>query len=194
MPTPAIILAAGASRRLGRPKQLVEFQGEALLERAVRIASEAGAKPVMTVLGANFELICAAIPQGDSVRVLNDRWESGIAGSIHAGLHALDSITPKAAGALLMTCDQPRLTAAHLRALLEVFNAQSEPAIVASSYAGATGIPAIFPRELFGELRKLLGDTGARALLAKASCPVIAIELEGGEVDIDLPEDIAQLE
>lgn len=194
MPIPAIILAAGPSRRLGQPKQLLEFQGETLLERAVRIAAEAGAKPVTTVLGANFELICAAIPQGDSVRVLNDRWESGIAGSIRAGLHALSSIAPKATGALLMTCDQPRLTSTHLRALLEVFIAQSEPAIVASSYAGATGIPAVFPRELFGELKKLRGDMGARALLAKASCPVIAIELEGGELDIDLPEDLAQLE
>lgn len=139
MPVAAIILAAGASRRLGQPKQLLVYEGETLLERASRLASEAGASPVITVLGAYFIEICAAIPQGDSICVLNDKWEQGIASSIHAGLHALDAIAPKSPGVLLMTCDQPRLTAAHLRALLKAFKKQGGHGIAASTYAGTLG-------------------------------------------------------
>jgi molybdenum cofactor cytidylyltransferase len=194
MPLAAIILAAGASRRLGHPKQLVKFGGETLLERAIRLAAEGGASPVITVLGAHFIEICAAIPQDDSIRVLNDRWETGIASSIHTGIHLLDSILPDSPGTLIMTCDQPRLTAVHLRALLGVFDAQAEPSVVASAYAGAAGIPAAFPRSVFPRLRQLQGDQGARSLLANPPCPMIAVKFAGGEVDIDEPADLARLE
>jgi len=190
----AIIVAAGASRRLGQPKQLVEYRGEPLLGRAIRLATEAGASPVLPVLGANFALIAAHVPMNDAVMVLNDKWQSGIASSIHAGLHTLSVIAPKADGALIMSCDQSRLTAAHLRALIDEFESQREPSIVASFYAGTRGIPAVFPRAQFSELRALRGDTGARALLKDPSCPLITIDFAGGEVDVDVPADLEHLE
>src|SRR5580658_48652 len=87
MPVAAIILAAGASRRLGQPKQLVGFAGETLLERALRLAKEANASPVLVVLGANFAPICASIPLDKAIPVLNERWELGMASSIQVGLH-----------------------------------------------------------------------------------------------------------
>jgi molybdenum cofactor cytidylyltransferase len=93
-----------------------------------------------------------------------------------------------------MTCDQPRLTAVHLRALLGVFDAQAEPSVVASAYAGAVGIPAAFPRSIFPRLRQLQGDQGARSLLVNPPCPMIAVKFAGGEVDIDEPADLARLE
>jgi molybdenum cofactor cytidylyltransferase len=194
MPVAAILLAAGASRRLGRPKQLVEYHRETLLERAIRLAEDSGASPVITVLGAYFAEISAAVPQGDSIRVFNDRWEKGIAGSIHAGLQALDVIDKDAAGVLLLTCDQPRLTSAHLREMLAAFARQPKPSIVASAYGGTLGTPAIFPRTMFSKLRGLKGDSGARSLLAKPPDPLIPIDFPGGEFDIDLPEDLDQLE
>lgn len=194
MPVAAIILAAGASRRLGQPKQLLEYKGETMLELALRLAKEAGAAPVLAVLGANSAKICASFRINDAVPVLNDRWEEGISSSIHAGLRALDACAPRAAGVLLMSCDQPRLTADHLRALIDAFATQAAPAIVASAYAGVEGVPAIFPRIVFPRLRALCGDEGARALLVQPSCPVIALPFDGGEVDIDLPADLAQLE
>jgi CTP:molybdopterin cytidylyltransferase MocA len=92
-----------------------------------------------------------------------------------------------------MTCDQPRLSAEHLRTLLTAFEAQPTPSIIASAYAGKQGTPAVFPRSAFHALQSLQGDTGARSLLAKSPCPVIAVQFEGGEVDIDLPSDLAQL-
>jgi molybdenum cofactor cytidylyltransferase len=193
MPVAALILAAGASRRLGRPKQLLEIGGETLLARAHRIAVEAGAAPVVTVLGAYFIEIGAAIPQGNSIRVFNEHWKQGIATSIHAGLRALSAIAPKASGALLMTCDQPRLTADRLHALLGAFDAQQAGSIVASFYSGVLGVPAIFPRSVFPRLLRLRGDQGARALLLKPPCPLVSIDFPGGEIDIDTPSDLTHL-
>jgi molybdenum cofactor cytidylyltransferase len=193
MPVAAIVLAAGASRRLGQPKQLLQYHGESLLARPVRLAHQAGATPVLAVLGANFEIICASVQLPDAILVHNGRWKQGIASSIHAGLRALDAAAPTASGALILACDQPRLTSAHLRSLLDAFAAQSAPSIVASAYAGALGVPAAFPRSLFPGLRALRGDKGARALISHSPCPIVSVEFEGGEVDIDLPADLAQL-
>jgi molybdenum cofactor cytidylyltransferase len=194
MTVPAIILAAGPSRRLGKPKQLVGFAGEALLSRALRLAREAGASPVLAVLGANFAPICATIPFNEAIPVFNDKWEQGMSTSIHAGLHEADVRAPESTGALIMTCDQPRISAEHLRALLQAFAEQSNASIIASFYAGINGIPAVFPRGTFTRLHALHGDRGARTLLSKPSDPLIALPFEGGEVDIDLPSDLAHLD
>lgn len=190
----AIVLAAGASHRLGQPKQLLMHGGETLLARAIRLAREAGAAQVLAVLGANFEIICATVALDQAVPVINDLWQQGIASSIHAGLKALDAVAPDATGALIMSCDQPRLTAAHLANLIETFAAQPEPSIPASVYAGVLGIPAVFPRVALTHLRALEGDRGARALLVKPPCPLIAVPFPGGEIDIDTPTDLGQLE
>jgi len=190
----AIVLAAGASRRLGQPKQLLMHGRETLLDRVIRLASEAGAAPVFVVLGAYHERIRAAATISDAKIIINDRWEQGIATSIHAGLGALESAAPNAKGALILSCDQPLLTAAHLRELIEIFAAQAEPSIVASAYAGVMGIPAAFPRPAIPHLFELRGDKGARALLLEPPCPLISVPFPGGEVDIDQPGDLAQLE
>jgi molybdenum cofactor cytidylyltransferase len=189
----AIVLAAGASRRLGQPKQLLMHAGETLLARSIRLADEAGAGPMLVVLGADHEMILAEVTSNDANFVINENWEQGIATSIHTGLAALDGICGDASGVLILGCDQPRLTVAHLRVLIETFVAQAEPSIVASAYAGVHGIPAVFPRAAFGELLALSGDRGARALLTEPSHPVIAVPFTGGEIDIDQPSDLREL-
>jgi molybdenum cofactor cytidylyltransferase len=185
------------------------YGGETLIARAIRLANEAGAAPVIAVLGAYHERICAAVPfnnlskldgldkldnANNAIPVVNSDWEQGIATSIHAALRALENLAPQASGALILGCDQPRLAAEHLHALLEAFAAQAAPAIVASAYAGVLGIPAVFPRRVFAELLALRGDQGARSLLMQPTCSLIALPFPGGEVDIDLPADLAQLE
>jgi molybdenum cofactor cytidylyltransferase len=194
MTIPAIILAAGASRRLGQPKQLVAFKGETLLERSMRLAKESGAAPVLAVMGANFAVICASVSFEGAIPVLNDHWERGISSSIHAGLNEAEVRSAGTPGVLVMACDQPQLSTSHLCALLAAFGKQKTPSIIASAYADTHGIPAVFPRAAFRSLRSLHGDKGARSLLAKPPCEVIAIPFEGGEVDIDLPSDLNQLE
>lgn len=194
MTVAAILLAAGTSSRLGQPKQLLRFRGETLIERAIRLAVEAGAVPVFAVLGAHQDKIRAAVPLTGAIPVIHEGWEQGLATSIHAGLRALDGFPQQSAGAMLLGCDQPQLTAEHLRALLAAFCDQTVPTIVASAYAGVLGIPAVFPPEVFPELYALRGDRGAKALLTKPPCRLISLPFAGGEVDIDLPADLTHLD
>lgn len=193
MSVPAIILAAGASRRLGQPKQLLTLGGETLLARTIRIAKEAGAEPLLVILGAHAAAISASVSLDRVVTVLNAEWQEGMASSIRAGLRVLSSCTPDAQGAVILSCDQPRLSTEHVRKLVQSFEAASASAVVASMYRGIRGIPAVFPRSIFSRLLALEGDKGARAILADPACAVIDVQFPGGDVDIDLPSDLEQL-
>jgi molybdenum cofactor cytidylyltransferase len=172
----AIVLAAGASKRLGHPKQLVEIGGETLLECAVRTAQVAGCAPVVVVLGSCAEQILKRCNLSDAIAVVNLAWEEGMASSIRAGMAAASG----AEGVVLMTCDQPAVTAAHLRALM------ATRSLAASAYAGRRGVPAYFPAALFAKLLALSGDAGARDLLREAA----AVDLRGGELDVDTVADL----
>jgi molybdenum cofactor cytidylyltransferase len=190
----AIILAAGESRRLGRPKQLLRWNGETLLNRVIRLAAEVGAEPVIAVLGAGFSAIHASIESRSVIAVHNDQWRQGMGRSIEAGMRALEVCAPDAEGVLLMGCDQPRLTADHLRGLMEAAASHGTETIAASEYAGVYGVPAVFPRQAFADLRALRGEKGARAVIERAPCPVHAVPFAGGDVDIDRPEDLRLLD
>ncbi|HEY6413625.1 MAG TPA: nucleotidyltransferase family protein [Edaphobacter sp.] len=172
----AVVLAAGSSSRLGSSKQLVRFGGENLLERAVRVAREAGCEPVVVVLGASADLIRSQSVLGDACVVVNEGWASGMGGSIGVGVSVLHGVE----GCVVMTCDMPALSASHLRLLM------STAEVKASRYAGRKGVPAFFPKKHFGELKALSGDKGARELLAEARSE----ELVGGELDVDTVEDL----
>jgi molybdenum cofactor cytidylyltransferase len=173
----AVVLAGGASRRLGTPKQLIRLGGEALVERTVRICREAGCDPVVVVLGAAADQVRSACSLEDAMLVMNQRWQEGMASSIAEGVSALDDGVD---GCVITTCDMPAVLADHLRRLTD------SGGMRASAYAGRHGVPAYFPRDRFPQLMSLSGDTGARDLLK--SCP--AIPLEGDELDIDTPQDL----
>jgi len=188
----AIIIAAGSSSRLGQPKQLLIFEGETLLQRAIRIASEAGASPVLVVLGAHREQIESHVDLSAVRHVHNPSWEEGMGSSIRAGLQALKEQEPDTAGVLLMVCDQPAVTAEHLGQMFDAFR-QDPTTTIASVYAKRRGLPAIFPQQAFAHLLALRGDQGARGLLLDMHRTVTEIPLERGELDIDRPEDLTGL-
>ena len=176
----AVVLAAGASQRLGEPKQLVRLGRETLLERAVRVAREAECSPVVVVVGAEHGQVLGNSVLGDVVTVINDEWKEGMASSIRLGVQALGFAARDAEGVLLMTCDQPAVTAKHLVHL----TLRAE--VKASRYAGKNGVPAYFPKKYFARLMELKGDAGARELLAEAPYE----ELENGELDVDTVKDL----
>lgn len=178
MSVAAVVLAAGASRRLGRPKQSVLFAGETLVQRTVRTAQNAGLAPVIIVTRKAAEHLGFAISQHVIIAV-NSEADEGIASSIRSGIAAASSTS--VAGAVLLTCDQPALHAAHLRALIEDLRR-----VTGSRYAGSIGIPAFFPAQLFPSLLQLRGDTGARSLLQTAH----TIEADELSLDIDTDEDL----
>lgn len=187
---PAVILAAGASTRLGRPKQLLRpslFHGLSLLEQAVQFARDAGASPVFVVLGANVEQIVHECSFDGATVLRNVDWSTGMAASLRCGISAVEDQCVGCDGVLLMVCDQPKLSSAHLRQLLEAHTHQPE-AIVASRYVGSSGVPAIVPRTMFPALMLLRGEQGARAIFQENG--VIEIDFPGGELDIDSPEDL----
>jgi molybdenum cofactor cytidylyltransferase len=172
----AVVLAAGASTRLGEAKQLVRFGSENLLERALRVARDADCSPVVVVLGASAAEVQARSELGDAVVVVNDNWAEGMGGSIRFGVGFLRDVD----GCVVMTCDMPAVTAGHLRSLVD------SGGVTASSYAGRRGVPAYFPVSTFASLMHLHGDVGARDLLRSARC----VELAGGELDVDTGEDV----
>ena len=171
----AVVLAAGASRRLGRPKQMVEMGGETLLERAVRVAVEAGLEPVVVVV--RDEAMGAPL-QGCEL-VVNALADEGMASSIRCGVARAREAG--VAGVVVLACDQVTLGVEHLRALC----AEADR-VTGSGYAGRVGIPAYFPETVFGELMELRGDVGARTLLQGAA----AVVDEGLALDVDTEADV----
>jgi molybdenum cofactor cytidylyltransferase len=185
-------MAAGASTRLGVPKQLSclpHSPHETLLERTLRIAIEAAAHPVFVVLGANRNEIERTVRLQNCTVLQNPDWAEGMASSLRVGISAVAEQLPHAQGALLLVCDQPALSAEHLRRLIAAHRANPDCA-VASKYSGRVAVPAIVPRSAFPALRALTGDQGARAILKLPELRVVEIEFPDGEWDIDLPNDL----
>lgn len=188
----AVVLAAGGSRRLGRPKQLLELRGEPLVRRAARIAAEAGFAPVIVVVGAEADAVGAALAGGSFAVVANEGWESGVASSIRRGIEALRAMRGDVEGALLATCDQPLVGPGHLAALAAAASSGAK-AIAASSYGGTVGVPALFSRAIFDELLALEGDRGAKRVIARDEGRVACVEVPEGERDVDTEADWSAL-
>ena len=179
----AVILAAGAGRRMGGPKALLVVDGETLLRRAARAALAAGCAPVVAVVGPwDPELEDLGV-----LRVPNPEADEGMASSIRTGLAAL----PHGVEAvLILAVDQPAVDAALLRGLLELFQtASGRPA--ACAYADTLGVPAVFPARLIPDLLDLRGDRGAKALLLQEGA--VTLPFPEGAQDLDRPGDLTRV-
>lgn len=182
-----VVLAAGASRRLGRPKQLVELEGVPLVRRIAETCAALEAGPVGVVVGARAAEISAALGELRVARIANEGWQEGVASSIRA---AVQWARGQGADALLLAlADQPLLTTAHLAALRDAWLAGA-PA-VGSRFDDVIGAPAVFDQSRWDELSRLEGDHGAGTLLRSAE--VAVVDWPGGAVDVDTPEDVQAL-
>ncbi len=191
-PLPAVVLAAGASTRLGETvKQLAKFQGDTLVRRTVRTAVEAGLAPVLVVVGCAEQAVSAAVSDLECEVVSNPRWGEGQSTSVKAGLAALPD---DADGVVFVPCDQPLLDVRTLRTLVGAFRETGAPAVV-PGFEGRRGAPVVIARDLFSQVAGITGDEGARQILARHGDRIVVVELdrEGPLVDVDWPEDLERL-
>lgn len=185
-----IILAAGASERMGRPKQTLVFENETLLQRMAGTATSLGCGPVIIVLGANAQLFSSECE--NAITVINDRWKEGMASSVCCGVNAIMEKLPAAEGVIITVCDQPYITVSLLQKLLDVHQ-QSQLPIVACSYGNTTGTPVFFHQTMFSELIELKGDKGAKEIIKKNKNRVALVDFPTGTVDLDTEEDYLRL-
>lgn len=181
----AIILAAGESRRLGQPKQLALFRGKPLLQQAIDTAQQGGCSPIIVILGAAAEDIRSRV--NSAVFIENPDWQLGMGTSIRAGVAALPETTT---ATLLMLCDQPLVTAEEIKKLIE---ASSITGLAASEYSGTTGVPAVFGRPYFSDLRSVHPARGAKEILKTREADVVRIRCPNAAVDIDTAADLDAL-
>jgi len=188
MTTAAIILAAGASTRMGQSKQLLPVNGRPLLLHTIDIVSQAGLAPVMIVLGANHKEHGGLIKNSAVDMVVNPQWQSGMGSSLKTGLSHLLKHTPSVDTVVMLVCDQPNITAEHLQALVQKHLISKSP-IVASWYANTAGVPALFDKTMFAELLLLDDSQGAQKILRQHAYILSVVDFPDGAIDLDTRED-----
>lgn len=177
----AVILAAGAGLRFGRPKGQVIFRGATLLERAVAAAEEAGLSPIVAVVPPD------AAPPSPAAAVANDRPHDGLSRSLKLGLAA---VPESAEAAVILLVDQPTVGAGLLSRLLD---ARGDRPIVASTAGGVSAPPLLIERAAFELVAGAVGDEGLRSILAAHPRLVTQIVLDALPPDVDTPSDLAAL-
>jgi molybdenum cofactor cytidylyltransferase len=186
----AIILAAGASTRMGEPKQLLPLTGHPLIIRAVEAALASAAWPVIVVLGAHAEKIRPLLARHPVLIAENPAWIEGMASSLRTGIATLQQFSRSLNAAVVVLCDQPAFSAQIIERLVAT-QRETGRSIVAAHYNGRNGAPALFLREHFAALATLTGEAGARDLLNCAPERIAAVDLPEMAIDLDTPEDFA---
>ena len=184
----AIILAAGASTRMGRPKQLLRIDGRTLLRRTVDAVLASAAWPAVVVIGAHQDSVRPEVARLPVLIIENPGWEEGLASSIRAGARVLDTFSLSLDAGLLVVCDQPGFSPAAITRLTDVA-VSSGKSIVAARYDGHPGPPVLFARCHFHEFTELRGPGGARPLLDRHAGQLATVDLPELATDLDTPED-----
>jgi len=186
----ALVLAAGRSSRMGDANKLLEpLDGVPLALRAVNAALASRASSVTVVTGHAAENIAALVGGPRAVIAHNPDYAEGMATSLRRGIAALPADTD---GVLVLLGDMPRISAAHLDALIDAFAAGEN--IIVPMHAGRRGNPLLWPRRYFAEIQTIAGDQGARSLLEKYADQIRAVEFADQAIflDVDTPQDLAE--
>lgn len=183
-----LILAAGASKRMGSPKQLLAWKNTTLLGNAIKTAKASKAADVYVVLGANASAIRAEISKAETSAISNKDWQIGMGTSIAAGINYFIEENKSYTAVLILLCDQPLISTAYLDAMIKNFK-EKDKGIVATKYGNGAGVPAIFDQKYFKVLMALKGDKGAKKILEHHSTDLLLLDPEGMELDLDTADD-----
>ncbi|MCC5668715.1 nucleotidyltransferase family protein [Nostoc sp. CHAB 5784] len=182
-----LLLAAGASRRMGTPKQLLPIQGRSLLRHLAAISIASLCNPVIVVLGASVHQTRPEIEDLPLQVVENQHWQSGMGTSISAGLAALLEQKPALNAVLILVCDQPFVSTALINQLVVAYQS-TDYQIVATTYLETVGVPALFSDRYFSELLSLNSDTGARQIIQQHLNETYTLAFPKGAIDLDTPD------
>ena len=188
-PVAGVVLAAGGSYRLGRPKQLLDWRGKTLIRHVVEIALNANLSPVIVVLGAYSEEIRNELLDFPVILVNNEHWEQGQSTSVRVSLEVM---TQGVGAAVFLLVDQPRVSPSLIRSLVDLRATSLDP-IVAPLICGKRGNPVLFDQETFADLKTLQGDIGGRALFERYPLTYLIAEDAHLMLDIDTEEDYREL-
>ena len=180
-----LILAAGSSSRMGRPKQLLPWGESTLIEHCISIANASKLDSLLVVLGSDATAIRPSIQVLDVDVVVNEEWAKGMASTIKIGVDRITS-GDMPDGILIMLADQPFVNADYLDQLINEFD--TKDSIIASTYENHLGVPALFGAAHFDLLTKLTGDSGAGAILNKKRDSIRTLPLSSDLTDIDTME------
>ena len=183
MRTSILILAAGNSKRMGAPKQLLKFGETTILGTVINNCLKSKAHSVYVVLGANAKMIRSQLPKSINI-IVNNAFENGLSSSIEKGVKELldfDSI-------LITLADQPLVSTTYFNEMMTQ-NTENPNKIIASNYHEYNGVPAIFPKKFYSKLLGLSGDQGAKKLLNSKKEPVLVLKNSVNLFDVDTPRD-----
>lgn len=189
--TAIVILAAGNSSRLGKPKQLLPYRQKTLIEHIVAEALQT-CVPVAVVTGAAANEVAACLKNNDVVLVNNPQWQSGMASGIAVGIAKALSLNGQLRRIILAVCDQPYVTTALFKKLVAT-QQQTGKGIIACGYADTVGTPVLFTALYFEQLKNLSGAEGAKKLLKTYGDDVATVSFMEGRIDIDTEEDYQKL-
>jgi len=187
-----IVLAAGAGRRFGQPKALVAFGGELLVERAVRLLTEGGCRPVWAVLGAGADEVQQLADFGAGRPVLAADWDEGMGASLRAGLAA--AVVSDAQAVIVVLADQPLVGVQSVHRLRAAWQGGAVAAV--AGYDGRPRNPVLLSRAIWGDVaQSAVGDVGARGWLRGhwELVTVVPCDDTGDPLDVDTPDDLAAL-
>ncbi|MDF5721192.1 MAG: nucleotidyltransferase family protein [Rhizonema sp. PD37] len=187
-----MILAAGASTRMGKPKQLLLYQGRTLVQYITEVAIASVCEPVLVVLGAYAQQIRPLLNQLPITVVENLHWACGMSTSINSGILLLNSLPQKIEAVVIVLCDQPFLSSQIINQLVNAYYLTKKP-IIACQYADTIGVPALFSQVFFSELATLKQSSGAKKVINNNLNQVFSVPFPQGNIDIDTPNDYEQL-
>jgi molybdenum cofactor cytidylyltransferase len=188
--TAIVILAAGGSRRMGQPKQLLPFRERTLLRHAVETAVESMCRPILVVIGAHAELVSLELQSLPVLIAYNPEWASGIGSSLRLAIQTLGAIDA-IEGVVITLSDQPLVTAVAVNRIVEA-HYQTGKDIVASEYADTHGVPLFIGKRFFDEISALAGTEGAKRVIDRHLEEMTTVPLVEAAFDIDTPDEYAR--
>ncbi len=191
MKVAVVILAAGVATRMQSIKQLLPYKDSSLLGNAIQSAIESNASATICVLGANAEIIQKTIEKEAVSIIINENWASGLGSSIAHSVNFVEKYFPDIEGIVFTLADQPFVTTKYINLILDT--ALDSEKIYASQYPETIGVPVLFPKKYFGDLKKIEGEQGAKKLLQIYQHQVIPISPDFINMDIDTPEDYKKI-